>query len=297
MTTLRHALSFITILNITFSGAYCYTKTKHHPKTFNPHQVRHIIWDAGSTLIQVSQLAIVRELGMKHVVSMFFNFRKPSRMRQYMFEALEQYGGKQQPSNPNGLYTCDDHNTPLPHFMSDTWLCSRISNKEILKAINMAVEQWHPRENEVSSKQRKLLKKTLRVALCARILGKNTICSPRASRLVAQLADLGYKQYILSNFEKEAFDITYTNIKNRTLFEYIPQKNIVISGDCKMIKPHPSIYQYFLEKYRLNAEECLLIDDRPENVKAALECGMQAILIKNCNYKKLSKKIKKLLDE
>jgi HAD hydrolase, family IA, variant 3 len=44
----------------------------------------------------------------------------------------------------------------------------------------------------------------------------------------------------------------------------------LISADVKLLKPDPQIYQTFLKKFDLKAEECVFIDDTPINVEGAL---------------------------
>ena len=45
-------------------------------------------------------------------------------------------------------------------------------------------------------------------------------------------------------------------------------------------KPDPRIYQALLDKYQLQAEECVFIDDRLENVQAAFALGFAGIQMK-----------------
>ncbi len=52
---------------------------------------------------------------------------------------------------------------------------------------------------------------------------------------------------------------------------------IVVSGVEKVIKPDPRIYQILLERYGIQAEESLFIDDNYVNVKAAQQLGFQTI--------------------
>ena len=52
---------------------------------------------------------------------------------------------------------------------------------------------------------------------------------------------------------------------------------IVVSADVKMIKPNIEIYKYLLNKYQLNKEECIFIDDRIKNVEASFKVGIKAI--------------------
>ncbi len=50
-------------------------------------------------------------------------------------------------------------------------------------------------------------------------------------------------------------------------------KGIIVSGEEKMIKPDPKIYQLLLKRYGLSAEKLLFIDDRSENIDAAKALG------------------------
>ena len=54
----------------------------------------------------------------------------------------------------------------------------------------------------------------------------------------------------------------------------------VFSCDVQLIKPDPAIYQYLWNKYNLTPSECIFIDDRTENVEAAISLGMQALHFK-----------------
>ena len=84
----------------------------------------------------------------------------------------------------------------------------------------------------------------------------------------------GYKVFVLSN----ASDLFY---------EYFPKflplsffDGVFVSSDYLMLKPDVAIYEKFLEKYALKADECLFIDDREENVAGALKAGMNGFCFK-----------------
>ncbi|MBQ1534230.1 MAG: HAD-IA family hydrolase, partial [Erysipelotrichaceae bacterium] len=48
----------------------------------------------------------------------------------------------------------------------------------------------------------------------------------------------------------------------------------VVSALERCIKPDPKIYEILLNRYRLNPEECLFIDDMEENILTAERLGM-----------------------
>jgi FMN phosphatase YigB (HAD superfamily) len=281
---MRALLILLLIGKTSFVIAEC-----HHIPPRN--SIKCIIWDAGSTLTTVGRLQIAQEMGAKTIMQMLWYLGSKYNIQKTIFEVLEDYAGRQiAPSYE--LLSYDKNQLVLPRLMSETWFCSRISNDELMKEIDKAVDQWNP-GRPVSKKERVMLKRVLKTALSAKILGKHTRCAPEALELVRTFHLQGFRQYILSNFEKEAFEIAYANPVNKELFSYIPREHIVISGDCKMIKPHRCIYEYFLSRYDLKPEECLLIDDRWENVNMARECGMYAITLKNENYKQLNVILKK----
>lgn len=46
------------------------------------------------------------------------------------------------------------------------------------------------------------------------------------------------------------------------------------------LKPAPEIYRILIERYGLNASECVFIDDREENAEGAIQVGMKSIWLK-----------------
>lgn len=73
-----------------------------------------------------------------------------------------------------------------------------------------------------------------------------------------------YQLYGLTNWSAESFPYAYQNYDFFSLFN-----GIVVSGEEKLIKPDERIYQLLLNRYNLNASECLFIDDNYENIRAA----------------------------
>lgn len=86
--------------------------------------------------------------------------------------------------------------------------------------------------------------------------------------LVAELKELGYGIYLLSN----------ASVRQHDYWPRIPASRFfdgkLISADVKVIKPQPEIYHLCLEKFGLKAEECYFIDDAPANIEGALCCGI-----------------------
>ena len=55
-------------------------------------------------------------------------------------------------------------------------------------------------------------------------------------------------------------------------------RDIVVSGEVKLLKPDPAIYFLALDRFRLRPDEALFIDDRAINVEAAEAVGMRGHL-------------------
>ncbi len=78
--------------------------------------------------------------------------------------------------------------------------------------------------------------------------------------------------YLLSNFHKRLRDQLHDI---PILLEF---DGLVISGEVKVKKPNPAIYQHLLDAYKLNPAECIFIDDLQKNLDAASEFGIQTYL-------------------
>ncbi len=78
--------------------------------------------------------------------------------------------------------------------------------------------------------------------------------------------------HALTNWSAETF------VEARERFDFLKLfRTIVVSGEERMIKPHPGIYQRLFETAGLDPMRCVFIDDSELNVKAARTLGMKAI--------------------
>ena len=66
---------------------------------------------------------------------------------------------------------------------------------------------------------------------------------------------------------------------------------IFVSNEMHMAKPDKQSYEYVLKKMKLKPVEALMVDDRPENIKAAKAVGMQGIVYKDS--KQFARELKK----
>ncbi|MBQ9885391.1 MAG: HAD family phosphatase [Lachnospiraceae bacterium] len=92
-------------------------------------------------------------------------------------------------------------------------------------------------------------------------------------KLIDTLKERGLKVLVLSNYGLETYE------KSKEKFEFL--KHIdggIISCYVKCVKPEPQIYDMLIEKYKLVPQESLFFDDREENIVAAREKGINAVL-------------------
>ena len=90
----------------------------------------------------------------------------------------------------------------------------------------------------------------------------------RMQTLVEQLKQHGYCVYYLSNIPEDVLALLMER-DFKGLFD-----GGVASCEVKINKPDPRIYRALLDKYQLKADECIFIDDRADNIKAASLLGL-----------------------
>ena len=96
---------------------------------------------------------------------------------------------------------------------------------------------------------------------------------PGMLELIQELKTKGVGVYGLTNWPAETF------AEARRRFKTIGSiDNYVVSSAVKLAKPDPAIYMLLLSKYNLKASECVFIDDRKDNVDAAIALGMSGIV-------------------
>ena len=121
-----------------------------------------------------------------------------------------------------------------------------------------------------------------------RKMGRMIRLMPHTMPWVKALKERGYRLYVLSNYGEYLF------LKSKDRLDFMPYMDgAVISYQIQMIKPDREIYEYLLKKYDLSPEECVFIDDRPENVEGAKAVGMSGILFEN--FEQASGELEKML--
>jgi putative hydrolase of the HAD superfamily len=161
-------------------------------------------------------------------------------------------------------------------FKTEEWLQldrGTISQKK-------AVEKWQQRNPELAEAITEVMAEWEKILTL-----KND-----SLEILKSTAEKDYNLYILSNFQKKAFDYV---ISEYDFFNYFDGR--VISADIHLIKPEAEIYEHLLDKFNLKAEETLFIDDSKANIEAALKKGIRVIHFKDADS--LSEELKLYLRE
>lgn len=90
--------------------------------------------------------------------------------------------------------------------------------------------------------------------------------------LVEELKAAGYGVWLLSNASRRQH-VYWPRCEASILFD-----GTLISADHGLMKPQPEIYELFLEKFGLKAEECFFVDDAPANIEGANRCGIAGMV-------------------
>jgi 2-haloacid dehalogenase len=90
--------------------------------------------------------------------------------------------------------------------------------------------------------------------------------------IAQRLKSAGWDLYLLSNFSAETFPFMQKRYDFLKLFD-----DMIISGEHKLIKPDPAIYQLTLNRIKREARECLFIDDSLPNIETAQKLGFHTI--------------------
>ena len=87
--------------------------------------------------------------------------------------------------------------------------------------------------------------------------------------ILEKLSEQGVRTFGLTNFSAEKWPIFCRLHPFTDFFE-----GVVVSGEVGMVKPDPLIYQIVIDRFGINPEHTVYVDDRLENVQAAEQLGM-----------------------
>lgn len=105
---------------------------------------------------------------------------------------------------------------------------------------------------------------------------------------IEDLKNRGKKVYFLSNISEALFNDCRSELNFTENMD-----GGILSFEAKCSKPDKKIYEMLIEKYNLNPEQCVFIDDRKANVEAARDLGFKGIVF--TNYLEVNRELNKFI--
>ncbi|WP_342359797.1 HAD family phosphatase [Terrarubrum flagellatum] len=78
--------------------------------------------------------------------------------------------------------------------------------------------------------------------------------------------------FAITNFNQDKFKLAQARFPFLTIFD-----DVVVSGDERLLKPDPAIYEVLFKRQNVKPSDCAFVDDSEKNVLAARALGMHAI--------------------
>lgn len=119
-------------------------------------------------------------------------------------------------------------------------------------------------------------------------IGKQETIRP-TEKLIDELKAAGYKLYVLSNMSREFIDF----LRKQKVYENFDGD--VVSCEVGIVKPMPEIYDLLLERFNLDPAETIFIDDRKENVDAAVAKGIATFHFDRNDYEGSCERLREIL--
>lgn len=90
--------------------------------------------------------------------------------------------------------------------------------------------------------------------------------------VLTELKAKGEKVYAITNFSREKWAESVIRFPFLGMFD-----GTIVSAHERLLKPEPAIYHTLLERYGLNAGDCIFVDDSERNIEGARAVGMQGL--------------------
>jgi HAD superfamily hydrolase (TIGR01509 family) len=117
------------------------------------------------------------------------------------------------------------------------------------------------------------------------------LCKPRFNHeyALSRLKTEGYKLAVASNSIRQTIEVM---MDLSCLKKYLD--TILSNEDVEKAKPHPEIYQKAIERFELQPEECLIVEDNENGIRAATLSGANILVVNdvsNVTYDRIVRQI------
>ena len=168
----------------------------------------------------------------------------------------------------------------LNKICNDSWNLKQDAGRSINEAELELIPKFPKYESQIKmyyANHRKMIKGTFKESI----------------DVLNYLKNNNYECYVLSNWSAE----TFNGPQQSMIDDYPFLKNfdgLLISGEDKLIKPDPAIYQLAIKRFNLDPYKSVFIDDKIENIQAAKNLNFNTIHL--TNPKTIEIDIRKYLD-
>lgn len=177
------------------------------------------------------------------------------------------FGGVLVDWNPRYLYRdyfADDEKLEwfLSNICTDEWNIEQDRGRSLSEATELLVKEFPDYQKEIEmyyGQWETMLKDAI----------------PGTVEILYELKEK-YKIYGLTNWSAETFPVALNRFEFFEVFD-----GILVSGKEKLIKPDVKIFELMMERFGLNPENSLFIDDNLKNVEASRNFGIETIHFTN----------------
>jgi 2-haloacid dehalogenase len=146
----------------------------------------------------------------------------------------------------------------LTEICGDEWNKGQDAGRPIAEGNKMLIEKYPEWEKEILAFYKRWVE-MLGGPIHESVDLLKTLHNKKETRLIA-----------LTNWSAETFPIARAMYDFLGLFE-----GILVSGEEKLVKPDPRIYELVLERYDIDRSKAIFIDDNKDNIIASTNLGLE----------------------
>ena len=163
------------------------------------------------------------------------------------------------------IFDKDEMDFFLTKVCNDEWNLAQDSGRSIEDGERDIIKKFPEYENLISQyypNHRKMIKGTFQSSV----------------DILIKLKQNNYECFVLSNWSAETFIDIPKEFKFMNNFD-----GLLISGEDKLVKPDPKIYLLAIDRFNLDPQNTVFIDDKLININAAKKLGFKTIHLTNPN--------------
>jgi len=239
-----------------------------------------LIFDLNGVLIEKSSMKIGWQLSTLDLISYSISAPTSKADLEKRYREFLNLMASKDPENLRGKFQGEQ----LPYIMNE-WLRGKKTAQDVIDFMNKFIKDYEPfflSKTEISIVKQindlmlpsKLVKIMAPIQPMLKLVQE---CSKMVDKDGKPLHDL----FIISNWDKESFDLVKQ--QHAKVFASFKPEQIIISGHVNLIKPEAELFEYVIKKFKLNAKDCIFIDDQIENTQAAEKLGITGVHHKNAD--------------